>query len=50
MITELGIISLRFLHKRLRDTTLLGRLKTREWTTWHGRKCRGGKRGSKWQR
>jgi len=27
-----------------------GRLKTRQWTKWHGRKCRGGKRGSKWQR
>ena len=24
-----------------------GATETREWTTWHGRKCRGGKRGSK---
>ena len=23
-----------------------GRLKSREWTTWHGQKSRGGKRGS----
>jgi len=23
-----------------------GRLKSREWTTWHGQKSRGGQRGS----
>jgi len=25
---------------------LMGRLKSREWTSWHGQKCRGGHRGS----
>jgi len=31
------------------DDTLIyrvGRLKSREWTSWHGQKCRGGHRGS----
>jgi len=25
---------------------LTGRLKSQEWTSWHGQKCRGGHRGS----
>ena len=25
---------------------LTGRLKSREWTSWHGKKCKGGHRGS----